>query len=534
MFLSDPKTGPTEGLLIAAADASTRSALDDGPGRALRIISGPLHPEEAVELRAFVAAGGAVLIAPEPGDEVAAEFTGVRVSAGLPRAEWFVTLVARPEVTRLEREVAVVSPLRILEVTASDVAAVATTSVRYEHVPTMAVRTLGAGRIVASGVADLVALQTHTTLGRLVARLLQPSFVAPSRSLGVAVIGYGAFGGMGYMHGLAATETDGLRFVAAADSSPERLEAARLDFPELGLHDSVVSLAADGDVDVVVVATPPKFHAELALDLLRAGKHVVVEKPMCLQRDDADRLIAAAHEYRRSITVHQSRRWDTDFLALRRLIETGAIGDVFNIETFVGGFEHPCRAWHSEESISGGAVYDWGSHHVDWINLLYGGAPRRVLCTTHTRVWLDTSNVDQLSLWMQWDDGREATFRQSDVCAIRRPKFHIQGTAGTLEGQYRPLRTTSVVPGRGYIEHTAHHAEAPVDLRVVRYDGDRDPLDTIVRPAPHPGWAFHRNLADHLLLGEELAVQPEESRDVVAVLEAAHRSGAEGGSLIEL
>jgi hypothetical protein len=96
------------------------------------------------------------------------------------------------------------------------------------------------------------------------------------------------------------------------------------------------------------------------------------------------------------------------------------------------------------------------------------------------------------------------------------------------------LRTASVEPGRGYVEHTAHHAEAPVDLRVVRYDGDRDPLDTTVRPAPHPGWAFHRNLADHLLLGEQLAVRPEESRDVVAVLEAAHRSGAEGGSLIEL
>ena len=55
-----------------------------------------------------------------------------------------------------------------------------------------------------------------------------------------------------------------------------------------------------------------------------------------------------------------------------------------------------------------------------------------------------------------------------------------------------------------------------------------------VRPATHPGWGFHQNLADHLLLGEDLAVAPEQSRDVVAVLEAAHRSGAEGGSLIEL
>jgi predicted dehydrogenase len=534
MFLTDPAEAHSVELPVTAAEASAGPAVVSGTRAEVRTVAGRLAPETAAELLAFVSAGGSILIAPEPGDEVASELVGVRVRAELPRAEWFVTLVERPEAIRLDREVPVVTPLRILEVTESDTIAVATTSVRFGHVPTMAVRTLGAGRIVASGVTDLAALQAHATLGRLVARLLQPSFEVPSRSLGVGVVGYGPFGGMGYMHGLAATETEGLRFVAAADSSPERLQAARADFPDLGLHDSATSLASDEDVDVVVVATPPKFHAELALELLRAGKHVVVEKPMCLQRADADRLIAAAREQGRSITVHQSRRWDTDFLAVRRLIQQGALGEVFNIETFVGGFEHPCRAWHSEETISGGAVYDWGSHHIDWINLLHGGAPRRVLCTTHRRVWQDTSNVDQLSVWMQWDDGREATFRQSDICAIRRPKFHIQGTAGTLEGHYQPVRTTSVVPGRGFIEHTSHHAEAPVDLRVVSYDGANGPVESLVRPAPHPGWAFHHNLADHLLLGEPLAVRPEESRDVVAVLEAAHRSGAEGGSLIEL
>jgi predicted dehydrogenase len=322
--------------------------------------------------------------------------------------------------------------------------------------------------------------------------------------------------------------------VAAADSSAQRIEAARADFPDLVGHTSVSTLAADDAVDVAVIATPPSLHADLALELLRAGKHVVVEKPMCLRRSDADLLIETARQHDRMITVHQSRRWDTDFLALQRVLSTNRLGEVFNIETFVGGFEHPCRAWHSEDSVSGGAVYDWGSHHVDWINQLYGSAPKRVLCSTHTRVWHDTSNVDQLSLWMQWDDGREATFRQSDVCAIRRPKFHVEGTAGTLEGHYRPLRSESVEPGRGYVEQTSHHAEAPVDLVVATYDGEHGIVESTVRPAPDQGWAFHRNVADHVLLGEELAVRPEQSRDVVAVLEAAHRSGLEGGTLVEM
>jgi len=157
-----------------------------------------------------------------------------------------------------------------------------------------------------------------------------------------------------------------------------------------------------------------------------------------------------------------------------------------------------------------------------------------VLCSAHNRVWNDTTNVDQLSLWMQWDDGREATFRQSDVCAIRRPKFHVEGTKGTIEGHYQPVVTERIVAGRGHVTDVSHHAEAPVELTVATYDEVLGVRSTTAPPAPHPGWGFHRNLADHLLLGEPLAVHPEQSRDVVAVLEAGQRSGANGAELIEL
>ena len=416
----------------------------------IRLLTGLLAENDAADALAFAAAGGAVLVAPEPDDAVAAELCGVRVEAALPRAEWFVTLADRPEAVRLDGEVPIFSTLRTLNVIGSDTAIAATTSVRFHHEPTITVRRVGSGCIVASGVADLDALQQHRTLGIYVARLLRPAFPTSTPTLGLAVVGYGPFGGMGYLHGLAASETDGLALVAAADSSADRLNAARLDFPELTAHDSGTSLASDDNVDIAIIATPPVHHAELALELLRAGKHVVVEKPMCLTTADADALIETANDLGRTISVHQSRRWDTDWLAIRRLIDRGDLGGVFNIETFVGGFEHPCRAWHSEDSISGGAVYDWGSHHIDWIIQHYGTAPKKVLCSAHTQVWHDTTNVDQLSVWMQWADGREATFRQSDVCAIRRPKFHIEGTLGTLEGHYEPVRQDSVVAGRGF------------------------------------------------------------------------------------
>ncbi len=495
-------------------------------------ISDPIDPSRVDEILAEVERGASYVVAVRP-DDASGVLAGCRTAHRLPYGEWFVTLADRPEATRLDGEFAVAGPLTLLfPETGTETAA--TTSIEYRHHPTVTVRSYGAGRVVGCGFGDLAAAMDHPMLGSLLDRLARSDLPSTSAELGVGVVGYGPFGGMGYLHGLAATETDGLALVAAADAAPERIEAARIDFPDLRGHASADELAADPDVDIAIIATPPVLHAELARTLLRAGKHVVVEKPMCLDPADADGLIAVAAEHERVLTVHQSRRWDTDWLALRRVIGRGDIGEVFNLETFVGGFEHPCRAWHSEESISGGAVYDWGSHHIDWIIQQYGSAPTKVLCSTHTRVWLDTTNVDQLAVWMQWPDGREATFRQSDVCAIRRPKFHVQGTAGTIEGHYAPVRTDAIEPGRGFRAGESHHAERPVDLRVVRYDGDHGLIDAAVPPAPHPGWGFHRNLADHLLLGEPLAVRPEQSRDVVAVLEAAHRSGSKGGELVEL
>ncbi len=510
--------GPTGGPDLLAVTSE-----DEGPLTA--------HRREALEQH--VSQGGAALVSLRNGDPEAAALAGCRVVEQLPATEWFVTLAECEAGARLDGEVPIATSLCALQ-PLDDTTVAATTSIRFEHKPTITVRRLGDGVVVGTGIGDIRALLDHPTLGRFVRRLGRAGQPKRTTPLGIGVVGYGPFGGMGYLHGLAATETQGLALVAAADSSHERLVAAQGDFPDLAIHDSASALAADDNVDIAIVATPPSHHAEIGLELLRANKHVVVEKPMCLRTEDADLMMQVARENGRVLTVHQSRRWDRDYLALQRLIESGRIGDAFNIETFVGGFEHPCRAWHSEESISGGAIYDWGSHHVDWIIQLYGSAPERVMCTTHTRVWHDTTNVDQLSLWMQWDDGREATFRQSDVAAIRRPKFYVQGTVGTVEGHYAPISSVEVQPGRGYVDSTSHHAEAPVDLTVSTYASGNGLTESTVRPADHPGWGFHRNLADHLLLGEALAVEPQQSRDVVAVLEAGHASGQAGGSVIEL
>jgi predicted dehydrogenase len=334
---------------------------------------------------------------------------------------------------------------------------------------------------------------------------------------------------MGYHHGSAAQATPGLELVAACDESAERRKVAETEFPGVRTYSTVAELVRDDDVEVVVVATPPVLHAGITLELLRAGKHVACEKPLCFTVEEADHVLKTARAHERTLTVNQSRRWDADFVAIRRAVGSGLLGELFNVETFVGGFEHPCRAWHSEESVSGGAVFDWGSHHLDWILLLMGDTPSVVEANGHKRVWHDVTNLDQLRVRLRWSDGREAEFVDSSVAGVRRPKFYLQGTEGTLAGWYRPLVFERLEPGVGYVAERAHHAEAPAELTLARYEGGSGVGETHLPVAAPEAFAFHRNLADHLALGEPLAVTPEAIRRVVVLLEIAHRSAQRGG-----
>ena len=458
---------------------------------------------------------------------------GVGKGPTLTQGEWFLRPdVCRPEAARLRRETAVTGEFTPLELVDPAVArVVATISVRFVDTPAIIECSSKDGTVIVSGIA-VDRLRSSEEPNRFLDRLLANGARPCQDTIGVGIVGYGPFGGMGYTHGLAATETPGLRFAAVCDSDPNRRVAAAADFPDAIGHPDLDSLEADSDVDVVIVATPPAVHASLALRLLRAGKHVVVEKPMCLTVADADLLLATADEMGRTISVHQSRRWDGDYLALRRAIDTGLLGEVFNMETFVGSFEHPCRWWHSDDVLSGGAVYDWGSHHIDWILQVMGAPPSEVRASSHKRVWKDVSNSDQIDVSMRWPDGREARFIQSDVAAIRKPKFYVQGTAGTAVADYSPIVNDALVAGRGHVPSPWHHGENALPVRLNRYEPGYGLVEMVLPPIARVGWPFHRALADHLLLGEPVPVQAAQSRNVVKVLEAAHWSAANKGELV--
>ncbi|HYB41058.1 MAG TPA: Gfo/Idh/MocA family oxidoreductase [Candidatus Methylomirabilis sp.] len=501
------------------------------------VVDGP-QPAQPLELlsaiRAAVERGAALLAVgrvPAERDGFWADLLGVVAGPEPPRGEYYARITeAHSHISaRVTREFAVVDGFVPL-VPLGDEKVIVDVSVALRDLPAVVEATRGAGRVVACGLGNSDAALRTPELAQLLARALRPDLHCCGRHIGVAIVGYGPLGAMGYHHGLGVTRTEGIELVAVVDPSTDRRKAAEADFPGVRTYTSATELLNDDDVEVAMVATPPAHHAPLTLSLLRGGKHVACEKPLCLTVAEADEIIRAAEASRRMLTVHQNRRWDPDFVAVRRAVDAGLLGEIFNVETFVGGFAHPCRTWHSDTAVSGGAGYDWGSHHIDWVLQLLDGGPRVVQTQGHKRVWHDVTNLDQIRVRMTWRDGREAEFLQSDIAAVRRPKFFVQGTAGTLVGSYRPVTFEHIEPGRGYVATEAHHTEAPADLLLARYESGYGISETRLPPAIEQPFAFHRNLADHLHLGEPLAVTPASVRRVIAVLEAAQRSSMQEGA----
>ena len=505
------------------------------------VVDGPQPPLPIEFLAAVRAAveGGAALVAlgaaPAERDGFWADLLGVIAGPEPPSGEYYARVTeAHSHLTaRVTREFAVVDGFTPL-IPLSRGKVIVDVNVALRNYAAVVETSRGAGRVVACGLGNTDKALGTPELAQLLARALRPDLSCCGRNIGVGIVGYGPLGGMGYHHGLGVTRTEGIELVAVVDPNVERRKAAETDFPGVRTYASLGELAGDDDVEIAFVATPPAHHSPLTLELLRAGRHVVCEKPLCLTVAEADRIIEAAQASGRVLTVHQNRRWDPDFVAVKRAVGVGLLGEIFNVETFVGGYAHPCRTWHSDTEVSGGAGYDWGSHHVDWVLQLFGGMPRLVQAHGHKRVWHDVTNLDQIRIRMTWPDGREAEFLQSDIAAVRRPKFYVQGTAGTLVGSYRTITLEHIEPGLGYVATEAHHAEAPAELVLARYESGYGISETRLPPAVEQPFAFHRNLADHLHLGEPLAVTPASVRRVIAVLEAAQRSSTQGGAPVEI
>jgi predicted dehydrogenase len=214
-------------------------------------------------------------------------------------------------------------------------------------------------------------------------------------------------------------------------------------------------------------------------------------------------------------------------------VRSGRIGDPFYMESFIGGYSHPCDYWHSHEPISGGTIYDWGSHYFDWALQLLDGPVKTASAVAHKRVWHDVTNADQVRVDLNFASGAQATFIQSDIAAALKPKWYVLGTRGAVVGDWRHESIRSRGPAGELIEEQLAPADALARITVSR-PADGGVHEETLALAPRDEHGFYRNLANHLAWDEQLAVLPGEARRTVAIMEAATWSIAQGGARLEV
>src|SRR3954463_10405800 len=191
--------------------------------------------------------------------------------------------------------------------------------------------------------------------------------------ISVGIIG---FGRIGAEHAGWISRCKNARVVAVADATPARQELARsrslLVYPEIS------GLIGDESVDAVLVATPTAMHFDHVQLALNANKHVLVEKPMALDLDGARRLAELAERKNLLLCVFQNRRWDIDYLTVKKHVQSGIFGKIINIESRLGQWAScvgPAAkeyrpGWRNEAAFGGGGLFDWGSHFIDQLWLL--------------------------------------------------------------------------------------------------------------------------------------------------------------------
>ena len=244
-------------------------------------------------------------------------------------------------------------------------------------------------------------------------------------AMGWALIGYGGMGG--WHVGQLRTMPEQVDIRGIYDIKPERRAAAAKD----GLHayETLEALLADETVRLVTIATPNDLHRDLAIAAMRAGKHVISEKPVTVSSRDLQQMIDCSRETGMRFTVHQNRRWDEDFLMVKEILKQDELGQVFQIESRVHGSRGVPGDWRNTWLQGGGMILDWGVHMLDQMLQLTDEDVTSTYCEV-SHVTNDEVD-DGFKALLTFQSGLRAQVEVGTSNFVELPRWYVLGQNGT-------------------------------------------------------------------------------------------------------
>jgi predicted dehydrogenase len=357
----------------------------------------------------------------------------------------------------------------------------------------------------------------------------QVNATATSSPIRTGLIGFGLAGRVFHAPFIAANDDYSLDLIATGN--PERQSLAATQHPSARVVRTPEDvLAAADDLDLVIVATPPATHTHLADAALDAGLAVVIDKPFTVTAAAGHALIDKAERMRLPLTVFQNRRWDADFLTLRKLIRDGALGEVRRFES---RFElwKPAKAgsWKADATVAegGGILFDLGAHLIDQAVQLFGPIESFVAEVETRRP--GARSDDDAFVALKHASGVRSHLWMNRLAAQPGPRFRVLGsdsgyTKWGLDGQEKAL-------AGGAQPTDAEFGVEPESNWGMLGIGGAPGGDSMLRAVPAERGrydAFYAGLADAILRGAPVPVDPRDSLRVIEIIEQIHSGAGRG------
>lgn len=340
--------------------------------------------------------------------------------------------------------------------------------------------------------------------------------------LPVGLVGFGYAGRT--FHAPLLLATAGLRIAAVASRQADAVHEAL--GPAVDVVEAPEDLLARPDIRLIVIATPNDSHHPLALAALRAGKAVVIDKPMALDAAQSAELVAEAQAQGQLLSVFHNRRWDGDFLAVRALLAGGELGRVTQVRMHFDRYRPLVRArWREADNSAGGLWIDLGPHLIDQALQLFG-EPQAIQADIAAQRD-DAAGDDWFTATLRYHSGLRVTLSASTLAALTGPRFLLQGTSGSYQrhglDRQEDVLKTGLRPGlTGWDEAIA---EAPGELVTAADPARHDDLHRRAWPTPAGRYAdYYAALCDALLGQGPNPVPPDQSLAVMQWLDRGRES----------
>jgi predicted dehydrogenase len=345
----------------------------------------------------------------------------------------------------------------------------------------------------------------------------QPSKSKPCSTIKVAIIGYGYSAKTFHLPLIKAN--DAFDLIAIVSSRPDSVS---LDLPGVAVYPKVTQLVeARKDIDLVVITVPSEHHFSVAKQCLQSSLNVVIEKPMVTCSSEALTLIELAEANRLVLSVFHNRRWDGDFLTIKKLLRDNQVGQPKIFESNFDRFRPNVRKrWREQAGKGSGIWFDLGSHLVDQALLLFGMPESVTARCLLTR--LSSETVDYFQVQLHYPE-HEVVLRASSFSAGPNRRFHLQGQTGSylkygLDPQELQLKQ-GLEP-----THEKYGIEAEQTFGKLYRDQTVESIATLKGDYP----CFYAELAACLKTGSPCPVTATEILPVLKILEIAEESSLRG------